>query len=102
MLWKVIVNKKGLPFEIFLLDKVNICFEQNFAGHNEICLLYQSNVHGATKDIRRVPICAYFYLRTHDFEDAYVDTYTQVFSMIRVNWDMIRGSDLFQKSTILL
>ena len=73
MLWKVIVNKKGLPFEIFLLDKVNICFEQNFAGHNEICLLYQSNVHGATKDILRVPICAYFYLRTHDFEDAYVD-----------------------------
>ena len=44
VLWKVIVNKNGLPFEIFLLDKVNICFEQNFAGHNEIHLLYQSSL----------------------------------------------------------
>ena len=97
VLWKLIVNKKGPPFEIFLWDKVNICLGQNFTRHNEIHFLYLTNVRGATIDTRRARICAYFYWRMHDFEETYVGTYTQVFSMIGVNWDMIRGSSFSKK-----
>ena len=91
------MNKRGPSFEIFPWDKVNICLGQNFARHNEIHFLYLTNVQGATIDICRARICAYFYWRTHDFEEPYVGTYTQVFSMIRVNWDIIRGSSFSKK-----
>ena len=92
LLWSLIVNKRGPPFEIFLFHKINICFGQNFVGHNELHFLYLTNVQGATIGIRRGRIYANFYWPMHVFQAVYFGSYTHFFSMIRVSWDTIRES----------